>query len=334
MTASYDLVVVGAGPGGIAAAVTAAERGLHVALLDDNHLPGGQIWRGLHAASAASHPHGEAFLRWTSRLRGTRCTLLAGWRVVTAPAPQCLRIERDDEFRDIGYGRLILATGARERFLPFPGWTLPGIMGVGGMQALVKAGLDVRGRTIVVAGTGPLLLAIAAGLARSGARIAAICEQAPLARLLAFGLSLANFPGKIAEAARYRSSVAQVPFRTGCWVRHAEGAGHVQRVTLTDGRKQWTVDCDWLACGFHLVPNLELPRLLGCALNEGCVSVDALRQSSVPGVACIGEITGIGGMEKAILEGEIAGLAAAGHDAEARARAPRLVRFERFARNL
>lgn len=334
MTASYDLVVVGAGPGGIAAAVTAGERGLHVALLDDNHLPGGQIWRGLHAASAASHPHGETFLHWTARLRGTGCTLLAGWRVVAAPAPQCLRIERDGECRDIPYRRLILATGARERFLPFPGWTLPGVTGVGGMQALVKAGIDLRGRTIVIAGTGPLLLAIASGLARCGARIAAICEQAPLARLLAFGLSLGAFPGKIVEAARYRSSIAQVPFHTACWVRHAEGAGRLQRVTLTSGRRQWTVDCDWLACGFHLVPNIELPRLLGCTLSEGYVAVDAFRQSSVGGVACIGELTGIGGMEKAILEGEIAGLAAAGHDAEARVRSSRLVRFERFARNL
>lgn len=334
MSGSYDLVVIGAGPGGIAAAATAAEAGLQVCLVDDNRTPGGQIWRGLQLASATKHPHGATFVHWSERLRRTKCTVLPGWQVIGAPTPRRLRIEQDGEARDLEYRNLIIATGARELFLPFPGWTLSGVTGVGGLQALVKAGLDLRGRKVVIAGTGPLLLAITAGLAESGAHIAGIYEQAPLARLLAFGVSLAAFPGKLAEAARYRSKIARVPFQTGCWVLRAEGAGRVERVTLTDGRKQWTVECDWLACGFHLVPNLELPRLLGCAVEDGYVVVDSRQQTSIPGIACIGELTGIGGMEKAIVEGEVAALAAAGREGQANARAARLARHRYFAQRL
>jgi NADPH-dependent 2,4-dienoyl-CoA reductase/sulfur reductase-like enzyme len=94
------------------------------------------------------------------------------------------------------------------------------------------------------------------------------------------------------------------------------------------------VACDWLACGFHLAPNLELPRLLGCRVVEGYVAVDLLQQSSVPGVACVGELTGIGGVEKSLVEGQIAGWAAAGRDAEARALKPRLLKQRRFASRL
>jgi NADPH-dependent 2,4-dienoyl-CoA reductase/sulfur reductase-like enzyme len=114
----------------------------------------------------------------------------------------------------------------------------------------------------------------------------------------------------------------------------AEGRDSLERVTLTDGHRQWSHNCDWLACGFQLVSNLELPRLLGCRIEGGLVVVDKLQQSSVQGVACVGELTGIGGMEKALLEGQIAGWAAAGCAAQARALRPRLQRWQRFALRL
>ncbi len=136
-----------------------------------------------------------------------------------------------------------------------------------------------------------------------------------MAQLAAFGLTLLNQPGKLAEGARYRLKTLGATYRTGTWVTRAEGKGRVESVTLTDGRRHWNVDCDWLACGFHLVPNLELPRLLGCQVTGGYVVVDAQQQSSVPGIACIGELTGIGGLDKALLEGQIAGLSAAGREA-------------------
>ena len=334
MNADFDVVVVGAGPGGMAAATVAAEAGLRVCILDDNRAPGGQIWRGFDQVEAKKYPHGETYLRWTSRLRRTSCEVWSGWQATDHPATHSLRVERGGEIRDIAYRNLILATGARERFLPFPGWTLPGVMGAGGLQALVKSGLDPRGKRVVVAGTGPLLLAIGAGLTDAGAEIVATYEQAPMARLLRFGLSLVGHAGKLAEGATYRKKTRQAPYRTGSWVKRVEGHGRVERVILTDGRKEWTHTCDWLACGFHLVPNLELPRLLGCRIVEGYVAVNGRQQSSVAGVACIGELTGIGGIDKAILEGQIAGWAAAGRDAEADALAKRLEAHKRFARQL
>jgi D-hydroxyproline dehydrogenase subunit alpha len=331
---TFDLVVVGAGPGGMAAATIAAEAGMKVCLLDDNRSAGGQIWRGLRAEVAKQYPHGKEFLHWIHRLRKTNCEVRSGWQVTDHPGPSLLRVEHDAVFRDISYRKLILATGARERFLPFPGWTLPGVMGAGGLQALVKAGLGARGKRVLVAGSGPLLLAIAAGLADAGSTILAIYEQAPVSQLIRFGLSLAGHPEKLIEGMRYGRKLRHVPYRTGCWVTHVEGAERVERVVVTDGRNQWSHECDWLACGFHLVPNLELPRLLGCRIVDGHVSVDALAQSSVPGVACIGELTGVGGLEKALLEGQIAGFAAAGRESQARALTSRLRRMRTFAKRL
>jgi len=331
MTASFDLVVVGAGPGGMAAATVAAEAGRRVCLLDDNAGPGGQIWRGFRAETAREYPHGSGFRSWAARLARSGCEVWQGWQAVDQPVAGLLRLELEGERRDVGFGNLVVATGARERFLPFPGWTLPGVMGAGGLQALVKSGLDARGKRVVLAGSGPLLLAVGAGLASAGAQVAGIYEQAPLARLAGFGLSLLGQPSKLVEGARYRLKTLPAPYITGCWIIRAEGRGRVERVTLTDGRKQWTVECDWLGCGFNLVPNLELPRLLGCRIAGGFVAVDRMQQSSVPGVACVGELTGIGGLEKALVEGQIAGWAAAGCKAEAQALEPQRKRLQRFA---
>lgn len=334
MNAAFDVVVVGGGPGGIAAATVAAEAGKRVCLLDDNGSPGGQIWRGFKGESAAKYPHWKGLIDWTARLGASGCEVWARWQVVDAPLAGCLRVECEGETRDLRYGRLILATGARERFLPFPGWTLPGVMGVGGVQALVKGGLDAAGKRVVLAGSGPLLLAVGAALSGGGARVLGVYEQAPLQQLMGFGAALLGYPGKLVEGARYRLKMLHTPYRTGCWVVRAEGRGRLERVTLTDGRRQWSVDCDWLGCGFHLVPNLELPKLLGCRVAGGFVVVDESQQSSVTGVACVGELTGVGGLEKALVEGEIAGWAAAGREHEVRPLASARAKLRAFALGL
>lgn len=334
MSARVDVLVVGAGPGGMAAATVAAEAGRRVCLVDGGTAPGGQIWRGYSTPSASRSPHGREFVRWSERLQRSGCAVWQGWQVVDHPAEGVLRVERDGECRDVGYERLILATGARERFLPFPGWTLPGVMGAGGVQALMKAGLEARGRRVVVAGSGPLLLAVAAGLHDAGATVAGIYEQAAAGRLARFALRMLRHPGKLAEGAGYRLKTRKAAYRTGAWVVRAEGKDRVERVTVTDGRREWQVECDWLACGFHLVPNLELPLLLGCSVAGGYVAVDALQQSSVVNVACVGELTGIGGLEKALAEGQIAGWAAAGREAQARAMTAEAGRGRRFGAEL
>ncbi|MGO8759052.1 MAG: FAD-dependent oxidoreductase [Terracidiphilus sp.] len=325
MSAAFDVVVVGGGPGGIAAAAVAVEAGKRVCLLDNNAALGGQIWRGLRTGTAKEHSHGKQFIAWTERLAASECAVWRGWEVVDAPSPSLLRLEGEEGSRDLKFERLILATGARERFLPFPGWTLPGAMGVGGVQALIEAGLDPAGKRVVVAGSGPLLLTVAAKLAGAGAKVKGIFEQAPALRLCGFGWTALGASSKLIEGAGYLMSTLGVAYRSGWWVKRAEGANRVESVTVTNGRKERTIPCDWLACGFHLVPNLELPRLLGCRIEACTVAVDEWLQSSVARIVCVGELTGVGGMEKALVEGQIAGLAAAGRED----RAQRLLRQQR-----
>lgn len=331
MTPRVDVVVVGAGPGGIAAATVAAEAGLQVCIVDDNPTAGGQIWRGqADAAGAYSH----AALHWIHRLSVSGCTVWTGLRVVSEPAAQMLRLEGQNTVRDVAFDRLIVATGARERFLPFPGWTLPGVMGAGAAQAFLKAGFNPAGRRAVVSGSGPLLLAVAAGLRGKGARVAGIYEQAPAAQLARFARTLARHPGKLLEGVQYQWQARFAPYRTGCWVVKAEGDNQLERVILSNGRSKWSIDCDLLACGYNLVPNIELPLLLGCRVEQGLVQVDEGQQSSRADVLCIGELTGVGGLKKALVEGEIAGWMVAGDPARAAALRACLRRQHRFAQGL
>lgn len=306
MRDSFDILVVGAGPAGMVAAVNAAARGKRVGLVDDNPAAGGQIWR-----SGGELPPDAR--RAIASLEASNVVRLQGWRVFDAPRPGLLHAERSGgECAELGYKSLVLATGARERFLPFPGWTLPNVMGAGGLDALVRGGVPVADKRVVVAGTGPLLLAVAAHLTRHGARVVAVCEQAPLLRLARFGVRLLVEPGKLRRAVEYRLAIRSAPYLTQCWIASAQGRDRVESVTLRQGNKQWNVACDFVGCGFHLVPNIELPSLLGCRIDNGLVEVDESMQTSVPGVYCAGEPTGIGGVEIAVLEGQIAGLAAAG----------------------
>jgi NADPH-dependent 2,4-dienoyl-CoA reductase/sulfur reductase-like enzyme len=169
----FDVLVIGAGPAGISAAVRAAECGQIVGIVDDNSAAGGQIWRG-----EADSEEGNDALRWIKELRASGVMQLFGTRVFDQPEAGVLLAEGANDVSELRYTSLILATGARERFLPFPGWTLPNVMGAGGLQAMVKSGLPIRGKRVVVAGTGPLLLAVAAFLRKKGAEILIVCEQA------------------------------------------------------------------------------------------------------------------------------------------------------------
>ena len=332
MIESHDLLIIGAGPAGMAAAVAASGSGRRITILDDNPAAGGQIWRGFNPQNASSYPGANALADLNRRFRNASIDLRCSTRVIGQPSSNLLRVEDDRGSVDLAYNDLILATGARERFLPFPGWTLPGVMGAGGLQALVKSGLDLRGKRVIVAGSGPLLPAVAAGFTKYGAHITAILEQAPLARLARFGFTLAAHPHKMLEGLRYRAATLAAPYRTSSWVMRAHGTDRLRFVIVNINDTQRELACDYLACGFHLVPNLELPRLLGCAIQDNYVRVDGNQQSSVPHIYCAGELTGIGGLDKALCEGEIAGLTCAGKPA-AHLFASR-ARLARFARHL
>src|SRR4029079_4132577 len=149
-----DVLVVRAGPAGLAGAWRAAQSGLRVGVVDDNPAAGGQIWRG-------GPPEAQV---WFERIRSVDVQLINGARGFQQSRPGTLLAETNDGVCELSYSSVVLATGARERFLPFPGWRLPNVMGAGGVQTLVKTGLPIDGKGVVVAGSGPLLLAVAAYL--------------------------------------------------------------------------------------------------------------------------------------------------------------------------
>ncbi|HEX5876684.1 MAG TPA: FAD/NAD(P)-binding oxidoreductase, partial [Pyrinomonadaceae bacterium] len=257
-----DVLVVGAGPAGMAAGSRAAESGRRVIVVDDNPAAGGQIWRG----EAKSREARE----WFERIRSVEIQFETGARVFDQPATGALLAEVSIGVCEFTYKDLILATGARERFLPFPGWTLPNVMGAGGLQALVKTGMSIEGKRIVVAGSGPLLLAVAAYLRERGARVLLIAEQASAMRLARFGLGLF---GKTSQALGLQRQLKGVRYFSGCWPLVAHGSDKLESVTLFRRGRRLQVACDYLACGFHLVPNVELAELLGCDVDRGVVRV-------------------------------------------------------------
>jgi NADPH-dependent 2,4-dienoyl-CoA reductase/sulfur reductase-like enzyme len=302
----FDVLIVGAGPAGMAATVAASGDGRRIGLVDDNPDLGGQIWRG-ERKKASSKEASRLF----QELQTVEFEVLAGTRIVGLARPGTLLAESSGKLVELSYRSLILATGARELFLPFPGWTLPNVMGAGGLQALVKSGLPIAGKSVVVAGSGPLLLAVAAHLKQKGAIVRGIFEQAPLNKLVRFGLGLWSEPSKIRQAIDFRWQLGTVGYKAGAWPVEAFGDEALRSVKLTNGRSTWNVDCDYLACGFGLVPNLELPAILGCEIGKGGTIVDEWQQTTISNVYCAGEATGIGGLELSLFEGKIAGQVAA-----------------------
>ena len=316
-----EVLVIGAGPAGIAAATAAAENGRQVIVLDDNLNAGGQIWRGATVEKAGSSHQGNAAKRRAmTRLQQSGAQVLGGRCVFSAEASsgtlQTLQETGSGSFvEQFQFDQLILATGARERFLPFPGWTLAGVFGAGGLQALVKGGYPVAGKRVIVAGTGPLLLAVAAHLAQDGAAVSSVLEQATLAQLAPFATSLWANPAKLVQGARYRGKLWKTPYRTGSWIIEAIAGSDGRKlgaVRVTNGTRTWEEPCDLLACGYHLVPNTEIAALLGCTFRGAFVQVDDAQRTSLPNVFCAGEPTGIAGLEAAMVQGEIAGLSCAG----------------------
>ncbi|WP_327737982.1 FAD-dependent oxidoreductase [Streptomyces nojiriensis] len=343
-----DLAIVGAGPAGLAAAVTAARLGLRVTLLDAGDRPGGQFYRhpapGLGAARPEALHHGwaefatrEAALRaHESAGRITYLPLHHVWTVVPAEGAGAAGAwilhavaghAPEERAATVTARAVLIATGAVERQLPFPGWTLPGVVGAGGAQAMLKGGLVLPGKRVVVAGSGPLLLAVAGSLAAAGAAVPAVVEAAAYTAYAGRVPALLRNPGKLVEAAGYGGALARhhVRLLTRHAVTEAHGSGRVEAVTVARLDRDWRplpgtarrIPCDALAVGHGLVPQLELATGLGCATRpspDGTVALvlDAEQRTSVPGIWSAGETGGIGGARLAMTEGELAAHSVAG----------------------
>lgn len=324
-----EILIVGGGPAGVAAARAAAtDADVSVTILDDNPKLGGQIWRA-ELGKTRSEASGSI-----QGINKGLVNVVNNAQVFGVESENRLVAETSNGRVEFEFHKLILATGARELFLPFPGWTLPGVLGAGGMQALVKGGLNVERKRVVVAGTGPLLLAVADYLRSKGANVVALVEQAASAKINRFARELRTAPAKLLQAAVLRARLIGVPYLKDTWISAAHGGDRLRSVTVRESRRVRTIECDYLACGFHLVPNTELAELIGCEMRNGFVNVDDFQRTSKENIFCAGEPTGIGGVEKALIEGEIAGLAAAYYPDEAYALQGRAKRARKFAYSL
>jgi len=311
MAERYDVVVIGAGPAGLAAAVAAARQGARVALIDAQPHPGGQVWRRdvghvapLPARRLLAEVQAQPGVTWMTQSQ------------VVAAEHDAMLVEDPRRADWVAYGALILATGARELLLPFPGWTLPGVTGAGGLQALAKQGWPLRGQRVVVAGSGPLLLAAAATARRHGAHVLGIHEQAAHSTMIRFAVGLWRWPAKVFQATALRTRLAGVRYQCASVVVAAHGDDRLREIELDGPGVRRRVACDYLAIGYGLVPDVRLAQMLGCRIGpEGAharVLVDAEQRTSIANVYAAGEACGIGGLDCALVEGTIAGRVATG----------------------
>ncbi|WP_171108522.1 MULTISPECIES: NAD(P)/FAD-dependent oxidoreductase [unclassified Streptomyces] len=339
MTDRPRLAVIGAGPAGLAATLAAAADGVRVTLVDSAPEAGGQFYRqpapGLGARRPQALHHGR---RTWQRLRAGLDRQLTAGRVTHLTDHHVWSVERhsggsggftvhallgplQEDGVTVDADAVVLATGGYEKVLPFPGWTLPGVVTAGGAQALLKGGLVLPGRTAVVAGTGPLLLPVATGLAAAGAHVAALVESADPKALVRRSRTLSALPVKLAEGAGYAARLLRhrVPVLVRHTVVEAHGAERLTAVTVAaldaEGRvrpdTRRRIACDTLAVGHGMLPHTDLAATLGCRLDGVAVHVDDEQRSDVPGVWAAGEATGIGGADLALAEGHIAGRSAA-----------------------
>lgn len=341
------VLIIGAGPAGLACAATLLEQSdLHVTIVDAGTGPGGQYWRQPAPALDPADPERlrPESLRGLHHDLGTfedlrsrveegraagRAIVLAEHHVWTAGVVDGSHVVHAVD-RSGGPGReravalrarhLVVATGAHDRSLPFPGWDLPGVMTAGGLQALLKSGDVTAGRRVAVGGTGPFLLPVAAGLADRGATVVGVFEANTPTRWLRELRAVAANRGKLGEGAGYAKALLRrrVPVHTRTMVVEAHGRDRVEAVTVARldnaGRPRRDtlrrIEVDAVGVGWGFSPQLDLPVTLGCRLTTDAsgasvVEVDEWQRTSRPGVSAAGEACGVGGAALAVAEGHL-----------------------------
>lgn len=340
MTPQRRVIVIGAGPAGLAAADAALSRGATTLLLDSGPRLGGQFWRHPDPkvwATDTSLQHNwsrfgalrEAIVTHASAEVITDAQVWAIDHAQHRGAPQVRAAigpadSPDREQLSRTADALIIATGAHDLTLPFPGWELPGVFTAGAAQAMAKAEGVAVGRRVAVAGSGPFLLPVARSLAAVGADVVGVYEAATARRLAQGWLPKAPWlAGRAPELAGYLGGLARrrIPYRLGQAVVRAQGHDAVRSVTIARVDSDWRpipgteheVAADAVCVSHGFTPRLELAVAAGCAITpDRFVTVDAGQRTTVPGVFAAGETTGIGGSDAALIEGRISGHLAAG----------------------
>ncbi|HEX5594477.1 MAG TPA: NAD(P)/FAD-dependent oxidoreductase [Micromonosporaceae bacterium] len=339
-----DVVVVGAGPAGLAAAATLGRHGARVCVVDEQQRPGGQIYRQPPAGFATAARHaaaGRALLAEAAAapavtwlpdtsvwgVFGTRAGLDDYAGRTPEPGRMLVAVHGPEGTGLLEPRALILTAGAYDLPVPFPGWTRPGVLTAGGVQTFLKAQGLLPGQRVVLAGGHPLLLVVAAQLVEAGAEVVEVAFSQHRRDLVpgpAGLLAAAGNVGKLAEGAAALRTLrrARVPVRFGTIVRAALGDPHLTTVILadvdSDGRPvpgtDRHIDCQVLALGYGFVPSTELARQAGCEIlwrpadGGWVVRHDGWMRTSMPAISVAGELTGVAGAEQAETEGRLAAL--------------------------
>ncbi|VVD61848.1 FAD/NAD(P)-dependent oxidoreductase [Pandoraea fibrosis] len=348
MTERSDIVIVGAGPAGIRAAQTLVAAGLRPVVLDENIRWGGQIYR--------QPPAGAGFTRTKRALYGfeaakadaihsTMAALLpqVDYRpetLVWACDPKQLHAMHGGRETPVSFTHLIIASGATDRVLPLPGWTLPGVYTLGGAQVALKAQGCAIGERVVFAGTGPLLYLVAYQYAKAGANVVAVLDTSAFANQVKATPRLLNQPATLAKGLYYVGWLRArgVRIEHGVTLAGVDGTAGVRAIRWQRDGREHTLECTAVGLGFGLRPETQLADLAGCRfvfddLNRCWLPErDAAGRSSQPGIYLAGDGAGIAGADAAELAGRRAALALLedlGIAAPAMAGAPDAIAIER-----
>ena len=330
-----DFVIIGGGPGGIAAAIKAAQAGVNVTLLDENERPGGQVFRQFEKGFKVADPdalgpdfiEGQELLHQFNSLRD-KIRYMNNTLVWGIFEDRTLALARNETSSSLGFKHLLVATGAYDRPVPFPGWTLPGVFTAGGAQKLVKSERVLPGQRILLAGTGPLQLVLADEIIKAGGKIEAILEAGNVGKNWLQGLIgiWGNWDFLI-EGMRYLRSIqkAGVSLLRSHIILEARGDGQVEEAVIAKVDKNWrprlntarSVKVDTICLGYGLVSSTELTMLAECEhkydiKQGGYIPLrKANMETSVPGIYAVGDGAGVAGRKVAIEEGRIAGISVA-----------------------
>ncbi len=327
----YDVIIVGAGIAGLKAASVLAKYDLKVAIIDENPFLGGQYLRTLpenfknKLLKFKTSVKKEGLKLIDELKNSTNIKIFRNSTVVGVYEGDKLLFDREGKSELIYYKKLIISTGAREKYLPFPGWDLPGVFSLGAVQVFLKSNGILPAEEIVLAGTGPFLYAVAYEILKAGGKVKGIYELKRFKEQIAFSKGLLDFPGKLIEAFVYLEEILSnhVPIKYGWRVLKAEGDDSVRRISVgkigKDGevieKSIKNIKTELLAIGFGFVPNLEVARSAGVniiydeTLGGWIVNTDERLMSSNKNIYACGEITGVGGAEKSQIEGELSALA-------------------------